>query len=358
MMPKENNSESVALRLRLEAAGWRPGQRIVTEGFSPRKRKLLLNWLKPWMGDEAASVCFVWGARRASTTQLPCIWVEDGMLRSVGLGADLVQPISWVFDTRGMYFDASGPSDLEHLLKNHPFHAESVERAAALRKLLVDMKITKYNLAGDAWQRPAQASHVILVAGQVESDASIRLGSAHISSNMALLEAVRRMRPNSFILYKPHPDVQAGLRAGALPAQAQKFYDELVTLADTNHLYSQVDELHVISSLSGFEALLRGLKVVCHGMPFYAGWGLCEAPNLSSEAMARRGRVLSVDEMVAGVLLEYASYCSPVDGSICSAEQAVRMLAEQAANKSSSSTIFTKPKRMALAAWARWRGYF
>jgi capsular polysaccharide export protein len=349
------------VRQRIEAAGWRPSQRIVTHGFSMRKRRLLRSWLTPWgeAGDEEASVRFVWGGEHvAQAVGQACIRVEDGMIRSVGLGADLVAPISWVFDTRGMYFDATGPSDLEYLLKNQQFEADALERAARLRKRLVASKITKYNLAGAAWQRPGKATHVVLVAGQVETDASIRLGSADVRNNLALLQAVRRMRPESYIVYKPHPDVLAGLRAGAVAAQTPPLYDELVTQADINSLYEHVDELHVISSLAGFEALLRGLKVVCHGMPFYAGWGLCEAPAISEAVLARRGRALKLDELVAGVLLDYASYRSPYDGSVWSAEQALDALALQSAAASQQPAAWTTLRRRALAAWARWRGYF
>jgi capsular polysaccharide export protein len=39
-------------------------------------------------------------------------------------------------------------------------------------------------------------------------------------------------------------------------------------------LIAMADELHVNSSLAGFEALLRGKPVTVHGVPFYAGWGL------------------------------------------------------------------------------------
>jgi capsular polysaccharide export protein len=348
-------------RQRLESVGWRPNQRIRTHGFSLRKRRMLRHWLAPWgaAGDEEAAVRFVWGSEPvAQAAGQACIRVEDGMIRSVGLGADLVAPLSWVFDTRGMYFDATRPSDLEHLLKNRQFEPDILARAAHLRARLVASKITKYNLTGAAWQRPANAAHVVLVAGQVETDASIRLGGAEVRSNLALLQAARRMRPRSYIVYKPHPDVLAGLRAGALPLTKQPLYDELVTQVDINSLYAHVDELHVISSLAGFEALLRGLKVVCHGMPFYAGWGLCEAPAMSEAVMARRGRVLVLDELVAGVLLDYATYRSPHDGSIWSAEQALDELAAQSARTTQVTTIWMSLHRRILAAWARWRGYF
>jgi capsular polysaccharide export protein len=348
-------------RQRIEAAGWRPNQRIVTYGFSLRKRRMLINWLAPWgkAGNDKAAVSFVWGSEPvAQAAGQACIRVEDGMIRSVGLGADLVTPLSWVFDTRGMYFDATRPSDLEYLLKNRQFEPDILARAAHLRARLVASKITKYNLAGAAWRRPANAAHVVLVAGQVETDASIGLGGAEVRSNLALLQTVRHMRPDSYIVYKPHPDVLAGLRAGAIPAQTQPLYDELVTQVDINSLYAHVDELHVISSLAGFEALLRGLKVVCHGMPFYAGWGLCEAPAMSEAVLARRGRVLLLDELVAGVLLDYATYRSPHDGSIWSAEQALDELAAQSARTTRVATIWMSLRRRILAAWARWRGYF
>ncbi|MBS7807664.1 beta-3-deoxy-D-manno-oct-2-ulosonic acid transferase [Variovorax sp. PCZ-1] len=321
---------------------------------------MLMRWLRPWgeQGRKDAAVRFVWGNQGHAVSKLAQVHVEDGMIRSVGLGADLVTPLSWVFDTKGMYFDATRPSDLEHMLKNCQLGPERLQRAADLRERLVAQKITKYNLAGEVWQRPGKAKHVILVAGQVETDASIRLGAAHVRSNSDLLQAARQMRPDSYIVYKPHPDVQAGLRAGALSAQLHGLYDELVTQADINSLYAHIDELHVISSLAGFEALLRGIKVVCHGMPFYAGWGLCEAPNMSQEVLARRGRAATLDELVACVLLSYASYRSPYDGSEWTAEQALDELAAQSAHSSRQITVFTKLRRRVLAAWARWRGYF
>jgi hypothetical protein len=76
---------------------------------------------------------------------------------------------------------------------------------------LVDGAITKYNLRAPAWQRPATATRVVLVVGQVESDASIRLGAPGVRRNLELLKAVRRAEPDAYLVYKPHPDVVAGL---------------------------------------------------------------------------------------------------------------------------------------------------
>jgi capsular polysaccharide export protein len=359
---------------RLALAGWRPGDAVQTLGFSMRKRRMLLAWLRAWpqaqlpsavdvsstdaspAGASHALPSYVWGAApKTSGDQPRCmIRVEDGMLRSVGLGADLVAPISWVFDTQGMYFDATGPSDLEHILKTRQFSEYDKAQAQALRQSLVALKVTKYNLRGKAWQRPRTSKQVVLVAGQVESDASVQLGCTTVRSNTELLRQARLMRPDAHLVYKPHPDVVALLRAGAVSNAQEPLWDELVTDASIEAIYAQVDELHVMSSLAGFEALLRGLKVVCHGMPFYAGWGLCEAPNLTPQVLARRGRALSVDELVFGVLLDYASYRSPSDGSIWTAQQAVQWLSHQATSAPQPSWL----KRRLLALLAKLQGRF
>jgi len=68
------------------------------------------------------------------------------------------------------------------------------------------------------------------------------------------------------------------------------------------------DELHTLTSLAGFDALLRGKRVVVYGMPFYAGWGLTHDVEMHQEAAQRRTRVLTLDELVAGALLRYPLY--------------------------------------------------
>ncbi len=92
-------------------------------------------------------------------------------------------------------------------------------------------------------------------------------------------------------------------------------------------LYALVDEVHCLSSLSGFEALLRGRRVVTHGRPFYAGWGLTE----DRDPPPRRGRRLSLDELVAGALILYPRYRDPVSGLPCPPEVLLERLAAGAA---------------------------
>ena len=97
-------------------------------------------------------------------------------------------------------------------------------------------------------------------------------------------------------------------------------------------LLDAVDEVHVLTSLAGFEALLRGRQVVCHGMPFYAGWGLTR----DALRCDRRHRALSIDELVAGALILYPTYVSRVTGRHASPEDILRELADWRASAKSA----------------------
>lgn len=265
----------------------------------------------------------VWG-RKAILGKLPAgihlVRLEDGFLRSVGLGADLIRPVSWVIDTRGIYYDATHPSDLEVLLQTSEFTFDLLARAASLRERIVSTGLTKYNVGNGGWQRPAQAGRVILVPGQVESDASLRFGAPGIRTNLGLLRAVREANPDAYVVYKPHPDVLAGLKArGEGEDEVMAWCDEVVSDVSMGVLLHLVDEVHVLTSLAGFEALLRGKAVTCYGQPFYAGWGL----TVDVLTVPRRTRRLSLEQLVAGTLILYPTYVSYTTGEFSTPEQAL-----------------------------------
>ncbi|HYQ51581.1 MAG TPA: capsular polysaccharide biosynthesis protein [Pseudomonas sp.] len=252
----------------------------------------------------------------------PISRVEDGFLRSVGLGAGKARPLSWVVDDLGIYYDATRPSRLERILASEPFGPELLARAEALRLAICRAGLTKYNLPGASWQRPTEAARVLLVTGQVEGDASIRFGGHQIRSNLQLLRAVREHNPGAWVLYKPHPEVLAGTRArGDDEAQTVHWCDEVIGDTPLQQLLEVVDEVHVLTSQSGFEALLRGVPVTTYGQPFYAGWGLTRDLDLQPEVQARRSRRLSLDELVAGTLLLYPTYVSRITNRFTTAEQ-------------------------------------
>jgi len=276
------------------------------------------------------------------------VWmVEDGFIRSVGLGSALALPCSIILDRAGIYYDPSRPSDLETLLATALFPPELVERAERLARDIVASGVTKYNLRGGPIDLPA-GRRIVLVPGQVCDDRSVMLGGAGIGDMGELLARVRAAEPDAFILFKPHPDVDAGLRAGAIPdAEALLHADRVVRDADLTGLLDRVDAVHVLTSLTGFEALMRGREVIVHGHPFYAGWGLTRdlAPPLP-----RRGRKLALAELVAATLILYPLYLDPRTGRRCGPEELVAALAGKRPG------VDVKVRRLGGWLAARWRG--
>ena len=275
----------------------------------------------------------VWRARVAAReleklerSRARLIEVEDGFIRSAGLGADCVPPLSIVVDRVGAHFDPSQPSDLEQLLQAGQFPEELLERARSLRRLIVESGISKYEIGQQRLRREADNQHYILVPGQVEDDRAVVLGGQGLTSNLELLRRVRADASGAYILYKPHPDIEAGHRKGAIPVdECLSFADEIVGKQPISSLIDLVDEVHVNTSLAGFEALLRGKSVTTHGVPFYAGWGLTrDLGRVPQRRAARR----TLDELVAATLLLYPRYLDPVTGLPCPPEILVRRLSE------------------------------
>ena len=267
--------------------------------------------------------------RDAAKRNLDLSRVEDGFLRSRGLGAKLVPPLSLVRDTTGIYFDATRPSDLENLIgASRELPPAALDRARRLREKLIDLRLTKYNVGSSDQPAAPEDKTAILVVGQVEDDASVIYGAAQpLNTNEALLNAARAERPDGFLIYKPHPDVEAGLRKGDIAA---KTADLVVRNADPVALLDIVDEVWTISSLLGFEALIRGVNVVCAGRPFYAGWGLTtDLPCALDDALGERrsGAQPTLDGVIHAALIDYPRYHDPATGSPCPVEVAVERLA-------------------------------
>ena len=285
-------------------------------------------------GGESSSI-ITWGVTnanrlRAQYPQHAVYTMEDGFLRSVGLGSDLKRPNSLVIDKRGIYYDATAPSDLEHILNHIDLSGDQTERARQLIDLICRFGITKYNVGRPLDKKlVSQIEHVkstqkvILIAGQLHTDASIAYGSPNIKTNRALIERVREDCPNAFLIYKVHPDVVSGNKGDLkeLPV-ANSLCDLVVTSEHIANFYDIVDELCVNTSLAGFEAILRNLPVSAYGIPFYSGWGLTN----DREKSTRRSRDLTLEELVYGVLIEYPIYMDWSERRQTSPERIINVL--------------------------------
>lgn len=305
-------------------------------GFSPRKAGYLASFLgspvrplRPGVAPVAGEAVYVWGS-----TPIPpgialssVVRVEDGFLRSSGLGAAFAEPLSWVFDRGGAHYDAKSRSHIEELLATVTVGEPLLQRARALRERIVESGLTKYNVPVAPWPGRADAvasgRRVVLAIGQVAGDAAIRAIDTPVCSNDALLRAVREEAPDAWIVYKRHPDVVAGLRAGD-DAEACRIADDVVGDVALDTLLAVADEVHVMTSLLGFEALLRGARVICHANPFYAGWDL----TVDRFRLPLRFRARSLDELVALALIVYPAYRLP-GGARCEVEEVVEHLASR-----------------------------
>ena len=265
-----------------------------------------------WAGKEPAGF----------SPKAPCLRVEDGFLRSRGLGADLVPPLSLVSDDRGIYYDPTRPSRLDALIRG-PLPPGGQARAMALMGRLRAEGLSKYNLGGDPLPDLPNGHH-ILVPGQVEDDASILKGAGSVRTNLDLIRAARDANPGAVLIYKPHPDVEAGLRPGRIPAEALTgLVDVIAERINPALLLGKVQEVWTMTSLLGFEALIRGLPVTCLGAPFYAGWGLTRdlgpVPDWRGTA--------DLAALAHAALIAYPRYLDPVSRRPCPPEVALDRLA-------------------------------
>ena len=320
-------------------------QHFECTGITPWKQKYVRQYLRSPDGSVSFSRAgadrsvtnvtakLTWGYRAFSEidptaaqadNNVPVFRLEDGFLRSTGLGSDFNAPASLVLDRQGLYFDPARPSDLEALLNLRDCTPADIFRAVALKKLILSSRLSKYNVGTKSnLLLPDPGRAHVLVVGQVEDDESIRRGCDGVCKNAELLIAVRKARPDAWIRYKPHPDVVAGNRRGAVEkAVLDNYADAVDADASIVDCIEACDELHTMTSLSGFEALLRGKRVVTYGTPFYAGWGLTEdlQPN------ERRVRRRTLDELVYLSLIAYPRYVDIETGEFTTPEDLVQTI--------------------------------
>jgi capsular polysaccharide export protein len=308
---------------------------LMSSNGPPIHVRTMKSALKKIPADKSADIV-LWGAD-ATLQDCPDAWrvirMEDGFIRSVGLGASFRFPNSLVRDpSRHLYFDARGTGRITHLMNELQSqnglkdHAALTSRAQKLRKQIVDLNITKYMLAKDNGRLPTAKLPdtmdrlKVLVIGQVEADASIRYGSPEIKTNTDFLERVRELFPDAYIAYREHPDVTNGLRTGkADRTKADLNADNF----DITNLLTWCDRVETMTSLTGFEALLRDKPVGVHGWPFYAGWGLTD------DRLAReRKSTATLDELIAVSLILYPDYTHPVSRLPSTPEAAINALAQ------------------------------
>lgn len=295
----------------------------------PRKRLKELDILKPkeiWIWSYKAPD-FLFDYARVNSIDLR--FVEDGFIRSIGLGVERTAPLSIVMDSRAMHFDRLQGSDLEDQLNNFSCRdqPELIKEAQHIYGIFEKNHISKYNQKNDEKVLPFEHyPKGILVLGQVEDDFSIKFGVDGSVTNNMLIEVASKENPNKIIYFRPHPETLRVPKSHySNPADVVDLCEVLPKDLNLSSAFLLAEKVYTFTSLAGFEAALRGIPVRVLGAPFYAGWGF----TLDEYHFERRTRKLSPLEVFAVSYLSYPLYFNPETGARINASEAIALLAEK-----------------------------
>ena len=235
-------------------------------------------WLKPFI-KKVNPVIYIWGYKAPSyfidyirEQGLDIFFLEDGFIRSGPNDDSNTPPLSIVMDSQAPYFDTTRPNDLTDLIANFDFEQEGYDEALAKEMLdyYVSHRVSKYNHQPYVDIAPlygVKNRERILVLGQVPHDDSLKYGGGEDITLLDVVNKAIKENPEAQIIVKPHPMTLNDLSTINTLAEL-----DCLTLTQSIHLVDAletIDHVYTITSLGGFEALLRGKKVTVLGRPFY-----------------------------------------------------------------------------------------
>jgi len=265
-------------------------------------------WGKKKSGQKAVEL-----AKKYNTS---FVLLEDGFIRSIGLGVESAPSFSLVEDNIGIYYDATKYSKLENILNSYNFNddKELLKKASLAIKLIKQHNISKYNSAPlidnifiKRYKLNSNKTKVLIVA-QTAGDSSLNYGLANKFTTSQIINEAKNDNPNSQIYIKIHPDVLSGKkRSDIVKNDIPK--DCIIIDKDINpiSLLKYFDKVYTKTSGMGMEALILNKEVHTFGMPFYARWGL----TIDKLECKRRKRELSTKELFAGAYILYTKYFNP-----------------------------------------------
>ncbi|MCA1491277.1 capsular biosynthesis protein [Ensifer sp. NBAIM29] len=288
-------------------------------------------WLGRYFGDKPLVSTLLpgiegivsWGGRIPAKTamaiagarRLPHWHLEDGFLRSVGLGKDGAAPVSIIADDLALPVDGGRASRLELLIAEAAGGGHDAT-GKQIRERMVRHRLSKYNNLPNRQPRIERGrSRRVLLVDQVVGDVSVERALGSRRSFDRMLDDA--LASGAQCIVRTHPDVMAGYRKGYMTERAARTCG-VILLADKVSVASildVVDEVWTVSSQVGFDALLRRMPVRSYAVPFYAGWGLTDdrAAPVAQAALARRAAARpSIDALTAAALALYPSYRNPV----------------------------------------------
>lgn len=254
--------------------------------------------------------------------------VEDGFLRSIDIGLSGEPGLSITVDDTTAYYDATRASYMQRRLESGPaLTAAERQRARAAIDSIVRQRVSKYNHAPNVPLAIGRPGHrKILLVDQRYGDQSVASGLADERSFERMLTDAMRLHPDADLIVKQHPDAIQGGKSSYYSNERMAFarYAKHVhpIRFDVNPhvLFDLVDEVWVVTSGMGFEALMAGKAVTCYGMPFYAGWG---ATTDRLPAPPGRTRRRDVEEIFHVAYIDCSRYYDPDQGAAAEIEDVI-----------------------------------
>lgn len=257
-------------------------------------KRYFSRWLKPFI-NRVNPVIYIWGYKAPDffieyirAQNLDVFFLEDGFIRSTPDDESGAPPLSIVMDSQAPYFDTTRPNDLTDLIANFDFTQDGYDEALAQEVLdyYVSHRVSKYNHQPYVDVVPIYGiknKNRILVLGQVSHDDSLKYGGGIGINLLDVVNKAIEENPNAQIIVKPHPmTLDDFSMINALTKLDCLILTQSIHLVDA---FETIDHVYTITSLGGFEALLRGKKVTVLGRPFYHDW--TETSELEGQHLKR-----------------------------------------------------------------------
>jgi hypothetical protein len=295
---------------------------------------------------------FEWGAKEsrhkatqrcfAASLDIPVLFIEDGLYRSVGLGVEGAPALSLTWDEGGHYYMTGGGHEtgLKKSLRTQARTSEEKSRAEEIVRLVCDLQLSKYNKFIDNSVYTRSTRPKILLVDQRFGDASIAGSGGSQESFSQMVQAVTELPPNYEVIIKTHPDASVdGYNTSLTRESVQSLVRQGRTVywldANVNpaSLLSIVNQVWVVSSGLGFEAGIRGIPVRVFAKPFYYGFGLTQGEDFCYDI---NGEALDWRDLVFEILVRRSRYVDPVSNLLVSPEAFLVALHEAAKRESAS----------------------
>ena len=261
------------------------------------------------------------------------LFVEDGFIRSMGLGVLGDPGNSVILDDISPHFDGKTENRLQKLINQETnLNLIQLERSKKLIHKITSLKISKYNHAPiEKIKIGTPGKPKILLIDQRFGDFSVSYGMGDEKTFENMLFVAVTKYPDYEIVVKLHPDATSGIKSSYFSKSIlDKFssYKNIITIGfDINpySLFEEVEKVFVCSSGVGFEALMAKKEVHCFGMPFYANRGL----TTDYQEVSYRTKKVSLETLFYYAYLYLSKYVNPDNGQRCSLEELVDIFADK-----------------------------